>query len=73
MNDHTPKPNEVWETNDGQLILVVYDATKVGRTGFIWFDPSYNNITFTPVQIAVKKSSVTVAEWGLMVNELIKK
>lgn len=73
MSDDKPKPNEVWETNDGQLILVVYDATKVGKVGFIWFDKSDNTITFTPINVTVKKSTMTIAEWGLMVYEMARK
>lgn len=69
-----PKPNEVWIAKSGRSVLIVCDACKPDQIGFIWHDHIDNNLTFTPLLHQLKeKSNLTVAEWGVMINELIKK
>lgn len=68
-----PQPNEVWITKEGRTVLVVFDACRPDRVGFIWYDPSDNTLTFTPLDIQVeKKTDLTVAEWGCVMAELVR-
>ena len=65
-----PQPNEVWITKEGRFVLAVFDAARPDRVGFVWYDSFDNTLTFTPLeQQLLKKSDLTIAEWGLIMHE----
>lgn len=69
-----PKPNEIWKTNSGRFVLVVeHPMTEVrGNLGFVWFDSVDENMNFCPLENQLaEKTEFTIAEWGVIMKELI--
>jgi len=72
----TPKPGEVWVTKAGRYVLTaVMTGPEIENQnlGFVWYDESDGEMSICPISVPLhKKSSLTIAEWGLMMQELTK-
>lgn len=72
--EELPKPNEVWMTKSGRMVLVVeHPMTEVeGSLGFIWFDEVDKNVNFSPVKDQLeKKADQTIGTWGALMSHLV--
>ena len=62
-----PKPNEVWLTKHGNLVLVVeHPMNEVAcKLGFVWYDAIDRTMSFSPLYNQLKeKTELSIKEWG---------